>query len=67
PKTGKQNMPAVGSTSPSWSNEDADDFWDDDLGALDDVQASMAGPKNGELNGMETSLIDGKKRQSCLK
>ncbi|KAF7998724.1 hypothetical protein HF325_006789 [Metschnikowia pulcherrima] len=54
-------MPAVGSTSPSWSNEDADDFWDDDLGALDDVQASLAGPKNGELNGMETSLIDGKK------
>ncbi|KAM9902073.1 hypothetical protein OXX79_004154 [Metschnikowia pulcherrima] len=58
-------MPAVGSTSPSWSNEDADDFWDDDLGALDDVQASSAGPKNGELNGMETSLIDGKKDPSA--
>ncbi|GEQ69915.1 hypothetical protein JCM33374_g3591 [Metschnikowia sp. JCM 33374] len=47
-------MPIAGSTSPSWSNEDADDFWDDDLGALDDddlgaLDDDDLGPLNNNL------------------
>lgn len=52
-------MPIAGSTSPAWSNEDADDFWDDDLGALDDEEAFVAPTDNlGVENGSLTKNID---------
>lgn len=52
-------MPIAGSTSPAWSNEDADDFWDDDLGALDDEEAFVAPTDNlGVENGSLVKNID---------